>query len=226
LKSTSANETIKYSATPFFSVFTIVFAETALERVPPELCNEPLVVSAARKRGKKPEEMLLDWSLHSEVMKRLDDWQRRGRPDQCYKFLSLCQESLANQNGELRVFVHTRNDEVLSIHPQTRLPPSYNAFEGLLEDLYRKRVIEGGGKTLLSLKDCRLSDLLNGLNGKFAVLDKAGERFPGCKGLDGAIIGGFPEGNLENPLEGLPRYSLGDHDLTPSATACQLLGGL
>ena len=99
-----------------------------MERVPPELCNEPLVVSAARKRGKKPEEMLLDWGVHSAVMKRLEDWRRRGRPDQVYKFLSLCQESLANQSGELRVFVHTRDNEVVSINPKTRLPGFYPAF--------------------------------------------------------------------------------------------------
>jgi len=212
---------------PNFFVFTIVFAETALERVPPGLCNEPLVVSAARKRGKKPEEMLLDWGMHSGVMKRLEDWRRRGRPDQVYKFLSLCQESLANQKGELRVFIHTRNNEVISIHPQTRLPGFYPAFEGLFEDLYRKRTIEAQGRKLLLLKQQTLLELLGGLGGKFAVFDpNAEEAFKGLQGFDGAIIGGFPEGAFSGPLEGLPRFSIGGYDLTPVAVACEVLGAL
>ncbi len=212
---------------PNFFVFTIVFAETALERVPPELCNEPLVVSAARKRGKKPEEMLLDWGVHSAVMKRLEDWRRRGRPDQVYKFLSLCQESLANQNGGLRLFVHTRDNEVVSINPKTRLPGFYPAFEGLLEDLYRKRVIESQGRKLLWLKQQTLAELLDELGGKFAVLDPgAKEALKGLKGFDGAIIGGFPEGSFSDPLDGLPRFTLGERSLSPAAVACEVLGAL
>lgn len=207
-------------------LFTIVFAEVALERVPKELLNEPLVVSAAHRRGKKPAEMLLDWSVHSEVMKRLDDWKRRGRPDQVYKFLSLCQESLANKKGELRVFVHTRDNEVLCINPETRFPPSYRAFEGLIEDVYRKRVIDFDGKVLLELREQKLVDLLEELGGDFAVFDPKGKPFKKWKGFDGVVIGGFPNGDFKTSMEELTKFSLGEHDLTPLAATCEALGAI
>ena len=68
-----------YSRKGIPSMLTIVIAEAELELVPEEALNERCVIESAKKRGKKPEEILLDSSYHHKA--EICRSGRRGRPD-------------------------------------------------------------------------------------------------------------------------------------------------
>ena len=40
-------------------------------------------------------------------------------------------DSPLNRAGHLRVFIHTRDNVLIDIHPQTRIPRTYDRFAGL-----------------------------------------------------------------------------------------------
>jgi rRNA small subunit pseudouridine methyltransferase Nep1 len=122
----------------------LVIAEAELELVPKAILDHPAVVNHARRRGKRPDEILLDSTYHHAAIKKLPDGERRGRPDIVHICLLNALESIASKEGKLRVYVHTRNDEVIYIRPETRIPRNYNRFVGLMESLFRDRVVPRG----------------------------------------------------------------------------------
>ncbi|TRM90261.1 16S rRNA methyltransferase, partial [Sulfolobus sp. B1] len=51
----------------------IILLESAIELVPREIVDHPSVIKNAKRRGKKPEDTLLDISLHYHAMKSLEN---------------------------------------------------------------------------------------------------------------------------------------------------------
>jgi len=204
-------------------MLTVVIAEAELELVPGEALNESCVVASARKRGKRPEEILLDSSYHhnAEVCRS----GRRGRPDIVHITLQVLQESLLNQLGGMKVFLHTRNDEVIHVSREARLPKNYNRFCGLIEQLFKERTIKTEeGRELLRLEHKGIDELLGELNGEKVLLHPQGGPLSGhSRGEDiVAVIGGFPRGDFQREYE-LERFRVGDVELTTWATAAELL---
>ena len=119
-------------------VLTLVLAEAELELVPESIKGHPQVQSAARNRDRRAARTLLDASLHHEAMRQLPESDRRGRPDLVHFSLLLALDSALNKADKLRVVVHTRNDERIAVHPDTRLMRHYPRFVGLMETLFRE----------------------------------------------------------------------------------------
>ncbi|TRM76859.1 16S rRNA methyltransferase, partial [Sulfolobus sp. A20-N-F8] len=67
----------------------IILLESAIELVPREIVDHPSVIKNAKRRGKKPEDTLLDISLHYHAMKSLENKYKRGRPDIVHQALLL-----------------------------------------------------------------------------------------------------------------------------------------
>ncbi len=134
-----------------------IFVESSLETVPEEIQNHPDVVRGARRKGKKPEKIILDDSVHHRAMRNLDKREKRGRPDivhQC--LLALLDSGLEG----VEIFVHTVSGKIIWINRETRLPRNYNRFIGLMEDLFDRGRIEASGKSLLEIKSLSLSEIL------------------------------------------------------------------
>lgn len=119
-------------------MLTIVLAEAELEIVPHSIVHHPQVQSAARHRDRRPGRSLLDSSIHHEALRDVREGERRGRPDLVHFSLLLALDSALNKADQLRVVVHTRNDERLAIHPDTRLMRNYPRFVGLMEKLFQE----------------------------------------------------------------------------------------
>ena len=66
------------------------------------------------------------------------------------------------KNNQLKVFIHTINNQVIKIGDNLRIPKSYSRFEGLMLDLFKnKKIISKDGALLLELNDnLSFSDLL------------------------------------------------------------------
>jgi len=183
-----------------------VLAESALERVPKELWRHPVVVKTARRRGKRPGAILLDRSLHHPAMRSLPDASKRGRPDLVHTTLLAVMGSPLNKEGLLRTYVHTIDDHVIEIDPQTRLPKNYNRFVGLIEQLYEEGQVPPGGPPLLTIRREGLPELVERLEpdrillfteeGEPRTIEQAMRGLPGLE-RPMIIIGGFPHGHFK-----------------------------
>ena len=112
------------------------FVETSLELVPPEILQHPAVKRNAKRRGKRPEETLLDRSLHHYAMDKLESSEKRGRPDIFQYCLLLAFGSPLNRVGRLRVYANTLQGYSIYIDPATRPPRDGIRFNGLMEQLF------------------------------------------------------------------------------------------
>lgn len=204
----------------------VVLAETALELVPVGLASDAQVARDAKKRGAKAEEMLLDSSKHWEAMAKLADKEKRGRPDIAHFCLLTALESVANKTDNMRVFVHTRNDQLIRISPKTRLPRIYERFTGLIEDLYQKqKITTKEGEELLAIeKDWTLEKVLGLVPegvGKFAFDPKGAKMTPGalCEKFKAqkdacVVVGGFSHGVFASKaIDGLEKISVSTMEL-------------
>ncbi len=147
----------------------LVLAEAEVELVPASISSHPAVRAHARRRGKKATEQLLDSSFHHSAMRKLPEAERRGRPDILHQCLLLALDSPLNRQGLLRVYVHTRNDEVIHVDPSTRIPRSYHRFVGLMEDLFKRKSIPPE-KPLLRLEKKNLAKLLGDLSSDRTII--------------------------------------------------------
>ena len=122
-------------------MLTLILAESALEIVPKELQNHASVTSYCKRNKKNPSDILLDNSWHFSAMKGIKNEIKRGRPDIIHlTLLAICNTPLYRKK-KLTVFVHTINDQVISISDDIRLPKSYHRFQGLIEKLFKQNKI-------------------------------------------------------------------------------------
>lgn len=115
----------------------LFIVEASLEIVPEELWRERSVINEARRRGRKPGEMLLNMSKHYAALKKLGDLDKRGRPDISHLSLLTALDSPLNLMGKLQVYLHTRNGEIIHVNSEVNLPRNYERFEGLCVALLR-----------------------------------------------------------------------------------------
>ncbi|MEM1628296.1 MAG: 16S rRNA methyltransferase [Desulfurococcaceae archaeon] len=207
------------------SKLSIILLESALELVPQSISNHPAVLKSARKRRKKPTEILLDVSIHYHAMKNLENKHKRGRPDIVHASLLEALESPLNKKGYLNVFIHTIDNNVIFIDPTTRIPRNYNRFVGLMEQLLNKgKVPPDSEKPLLYVRTMTIDKLLKELDTPgFILLREMCARKSIGDIVKQAIeeklpigIGGFPHGDFSEEImeKSLYCYSIYDEPLS------------
>jgi rRNA small subunit pseudouridine methyltransferase Nep1 len=140
----------------------LVLVEAALETVPMGILGHPSVRRNAKRRKKRPEETLLNRSLHHRAMGRLPEDHRRGRPDIVNVCLLEALGAPLNGEGGLRTWIHTYGGYAIEIAPETRLPRDCNRFNSLMEQLFADgRVPPGGGDALMTLAPMTLGELVD-----------------------------------------------------------------
>lgn len=104
---------------------------------------------------------------------------------------------------DLQIFIHTRDDKVITIGKGARLPKSYQRFVNLIEQLYQQKTIVSEGNVLLESRQETFSDLINRLKPKKVIgLSRIGDRssFGGIAEAlpEGGclVVGGFPRGHF------------------------------
>jgi len=186
-------------------LLTLILAESSLETIPEKLWSHPSIVKFAESKGKSPEFILLDRSYHHHVMIRLEESEKRGRPDIVHRSLLIALDSPLNREGLLRVFVHTLNDSVVTVQPETRLPRNYNRFIGLIEQLFQLGSVPPEGETLLKIEKKTLEALLEELDpdriigfSQSGIPQTIKETISNLKGKKNIcfLIGGFPHGDF------------------------------
>jgi rRNA small subunit pseudouridine methyltransferase Nep1 len=184
----------------------VIFVETALETIPKILWDNPKIKIFSKRRAKHPSKILLDASKFHYLMKKLDDFNKRGRPDIIHFSLLLALGSEINKRNLLKIYIHTINNFVIRVNPEVRLPRNYNRFIGLIEQLFEQGEIkDNNNNILLSLKKNNLKDLLNSIKCNIKILLQEGHSkinesiikklFESNKDIC-FLIGGFPHGNF------------------------------
>ncbi|NLT38684.1 MAG: hypothetical protein GXX95_11110 [Methanomassiliicoccus sp.] len=186
----------------------IVLAEAEIELVPTveEIKDEEL--EAVQSMHSIP---VLDAYFHHDLIKKLPEYTRRGRGDIVHNCLSLCQNSIPNRKNILRVYVHTREDKVITIEPGTEISPNYIKF---LNDM--GALLKGGTVPGYGLSNKTIKELVNELGADLVIaMHPQGEERP-LKGLfesrsSGtvlAIVGAFPEGDFKSPVVKVAEMSI------------------
>jgi len=186
-------------------LLTLVLAESALETIPREIWDHPLIKRFSKRKRKHPRLIVLDRSYHHCAMKNLENSMKRGRPDIVHFSLLGALGSPLNREGLLRVYVHTYGNHVISVSPKTRLPKNFNRFIGLIEDLFEHGKVPPTGESLLTLEKKTLPELINELKPTYIIVfDKPGK----TKTFEEialtlakhekplVIVGGFPHGEF------------------------------
>ncbi|MDG6228797.1 MAG: 16S rRNA methyltransferase [Candidatus Thermoplasmatota archaeon] len=210
---------------------SLVFVETELELIPTSISSHPQVIAYAHKRGKQAQTLLLDSTYHHNAMRLLPDWKRRGRPDIIHRCLLFALDSYINREGLLDMYIHTRNDMVISVNPLVRLPKHYQRFLGLIEQLYEKGTISSATEKLLILKQQSLSQLLETLPKRSYLLSEKGKTIGPISLFKKVIlepivigIGCFPHGDFTKNLALFSeQISLGESSFSASTTTAKVL---
>lgn len=186
----------------------IILVEAALETVPPEIQGHPSVRRDAKRRGKRPDEILLNRSLHHYAMDGLPEGKKRGRPDIVHVCLLEALGTPLNKEEGLRIWVHTHRGYAIEVSPEARPPRDCNRFNGLMEQLLVEgRVPPGEGEPLMSLKRMGLGDLLEEIGASRTVaLTSHGEpssleevcRSLADETVSVVLIGAFPHGPMRD----------------------------
>ena len=200
-------------------MLTVILAESSLELIPNQMYHHPAVTSYSKKFKKIPAETLLDNSWHFGGMKGLENEIKRGRPDIIHlTLLSIC-TSPAFYDNKIKVFVHTLNDEIISINNNTRLPKSYHRFQGLMEKLFLTKKIESKDEILMELEKSSLSQLISKIKptqiigfttkGKKTTFEKLIKHIEENSCI---LIGGFQKGHFSKETEKIMEQSFSIHD--------------
>jgi len=194
-------------------MLTLVLAESEVELIPASILTNPRVVSSAQRRGKPPRELLLESSIHHGAMGSLPEFERRGRPDIMHLVLLVSLESILNKQHQLRLIVHTRNDEQITIDPSTRIIKHYDRFLGLIEQLFVKQVLPDEDNPLLELTPhCSLEHILDKLETDYKVACSSTGKpvnlplfFSNLKKKHKhnitIVVGGFPHGDFHSDIK-------------------------
>ncbi len=185
----------------------LILADSEIELVPQTIQGHPAVVKHAKIRKKKPSRILLDASYHHQAIrsKYPAEAERRGRPDIAHLVLLNAQESILNRESMLRVYLHTRNNEVIKIAPETRLPKAYHRFVGLMEHVFQNRYVPDKENPLLMLEKMSLQAIAKECGGRIIVLSEKGRKV-NLSEYDlprevTFIVGGFPSGDFLSNID-------------------------
>ena len=186
-------------------MLSLVFTESSLELVPKELQSHNSVIAHCNKIGKKPSEILLDNSWHFAAMKKIKNENKRGRPDIIhFSLLEATSIPLYFQN-KIKIYVHTIHNKVIFVGDNVRLPKSYHRFSGLIEQLFRDKIITSNSQNLLEIHEMTFNKLIDTIKPKKTIGLSTRGKTTNCQQIaknlnkdSCLVIGGFQKGHFTN----------------------------
>jgi rRNA small subunit pseudouridine methyltransferase Nep1 len=195
-------------------LLSLIIAEAALETVPKTIAKYTSVVRHAERKGKPVGAILLDRSYHHAAMLKLENAERRGRPDLVHFALLEATSTPLYRKNLLKVYVHTAANKVIFLSENVRLPKSYFRFESLMEDLFNNGNVSSDSNLLMEVKDMKFQDLIHELKTEKVIgLSRMGARSSAekvAKMIDDdtvIVVGGFPRGHFSNAVLGKINYT-------------------
>jgi len=91
---------------------------------------------------------LLNPDDHAHILKREGRDIGSCRPDITHQCLLMLFDSPLNRNAHLQVLIHTENNVLIEINPQTRIPRTFKRFAGLMVQLLHKFHVRANGTSI------------------------------------------------------------------------------
>lgn len=148
----------------------LILTEASLETIPKEIQNHPIIIREALRKKVKPNELILDRARHHFVMKKLPYSWKRGRPDIVHMSLLSIQYSILNKYGYVKTYIHTIQNLIIDVKPETRIPKNYNNFIGLMQQLFKFGRVPPNAEPLLEILNVNLQSLIDNLNVSSVIL--------------------------------------------------------
>jgi len=140
-------------------------------------------------------------------MNKLENNEKRGRPDIVHFALLEALGSPLNKEKLLTTYVHTTQDVTIQVNCETRLPRNYGRFVSLIEQLFEIRRVppNENKKPLLTMKRQTFSQLIKEVKpSRLLALTRTGRprtlqaTISDLAKTDKAcvVVGGFPKGHF------------------------------
>jgi rRNA small subunit pseudouridine methyltransferase Nep1 len=167
-------------------------------------------------------------------MLKMDEGNKRGRPDIVHFALMEALGTPLFMKGLLRVYVHTIDNKLIAVADNLRVPKSYFRFEGLMVGLFRDRSVKSEeGAVLMEISDGTLADLLDAIKPARVIgLSTTGVQGRVEKAVAenlanscAFVIGGFPRGHFSESTTKLLNltYSISDLGLEAHVVIARIL---
>jgi rRNA small subunit pseudouridine methyltransferase Nep1 len=95
---------------------------------------------------------LLNVDEHVGILRKLNKDFSQARPDITHQCLLMLLDSPLNRAGKLQVFIHTANNVLIEVNPQTRIPRTFSRFAGLFVQLLHKFSVKASDSSIRLLK--------------------------------------------------------------------------
>jgi rRNA small subunit pseudouridine methyltransferase Nep1 len=200
----------------------IFLVECGLELIPSQIKSHPAIKKNMIKNDYAS--TLLDNAIHHSAMIKLENKEKRGRPDIIHNCLLHALGSPCSKKGLLSFYVHTIQDRIFHFHPNVKINRNYNRFKGLMAKLLMDGQISFEGKNLISEINKPLGNFIRSIKRKdIKLFSSRGELiqhhltiFPkNSSKNEVVIIGGFQKGffspkilDLGKKLISISRYPL------------------
>lgn len=102
------------------------------------------------KNGKTFE--LLNCDKHKGILKKNGRDLGSCRPDITHQCLMMLMDSPLNRAGLLQVYIHTQRNILIEVHPQTRVPRTFERFCGLMVQLLHKLSVRAADANMKLMK--------------------------------------------------------------------------
>ncbi|XP_017782424.1 PREDICTED: ribosomal RNA small subunit methyltransferase NEP1 [Nicrophorus vespilloides] len=95
---------------------------------------------------------LLNCDDHAHILKKNNRNPSEVRPDITHQCLLMLLDSPLNRAGLLQVYIHTKNNVLIEVNPQTRIPRTFKRFAGLMVQLLHKFAVRASDSSMKLLK--------------------------------------------------------------------------
>lgn len=152
----------------------LIFVECGIELIPKQIRNHPAV--KRNLSDKNYSSQLLDNALHHSAMNKLNNYEKRGRPDISHICLLNALGSPLNKSGNLELYIHTLQNKIFKFNHEIRIARNFNRFKGLMAKLLIDEKIEADGLLLISRLNNSLKSLITSFNKpKIIILSSKGK---------------------------------------------------
>ena len=142
----------------------IILEQASLETVPRRYWGDESCRKVQERFGILPEAQILDDNYHSKIVRKLPEYEKRGRPDIVHFALLDITSTPAYQEELVQPIIHTINNETVFLKGQVRLPRTLERFNGVLSKVLRNKM-EKEEERLFSLeKEQPISALVESLH--------------------------------------------------------------
>lgn len=149
-------------------VLYLLIVECGVELIPKKIRTHPSVKKNIKRSNYSSQ--LLDNALHHSAMAKLDNFEKRGRPDILHNCLLNALGSPLNKHHLLKLYFHTINNRIFELNPEIRISRNYNRFKGLAAKLLIDRNIRFNNSYLIKEIDENLKDLIKSIKKREIIL--------------------------------------------------------